>query len=148
MARSDAETVEEYLQELPEDRRETVGRVRDVILQNLPDGYIESMNWGMISYAIPLERYPDTYNGQPLGYAALASQKNYVSLYLHSVYGDSEREAWLKEQFAKQGKTLNMGKSCIRFKHADDIPLEEIGELVAGMSPDEYIERYEASRRR
>jgi hypothetical protein len=148
MASSKAATVEAYLQELPEDRREVVSTVRDVILRNLPDGYTETMAWGMISYGIPLERYPTTYNGQPLGYVALAAQKNSYSLYLMGVYADPEQEAALREAFRCEGKKLDMGKSCVRFKKAADLPLDAIGELIAATTPEQYIARYEASRAR
>ncbi|HEY0036727.1 MAG TPA: DUF1801 domain-containing protein [Longimicrobium sp.] len=146
MASSKAATVEEYLQELPEDRREVVSTVRDVILRNLPDGYTETMAWGMISYGIPLERYPTTYNGQPLGYAALAAQKNSYSLYLLGAYMDPEQEAELREAFRREGKKLDMGKSCVRFKKAADLPLDDIGQLIAATTPEQFIARYEASR--
>jgi hypothetical protein len=146
MASSKAATVEEYLQELPEDRREVVSTVRDVILRNLPDGYSETMAWGMISYGIPLERYPTTYNGQPLGYAALAAQKNSYSLYLLGVYMDPEQEEALREAFRREGKKLDMGKSCIRFRKPADLPLDAIGELIAASTPEQFIARYEASR--
>lgn len=148
MASSKAATVEEYLQELPEDRREVVSTVRDVILRNLPDGYTETMAWGMITYGIPLERYPTTYNGQPLGYAALAAQKNSYSLYLLGAYMDPEQEAALREAFRREGKKLDMGKSCVRFKKTADLPLDDIGQLISATTPDQYIARYEASRAR
>jgi Domain of unknown function (DU1801) len=147
MAKSEAATVEEYLGELPEDRREVVSRVREVILRNLPRGYRESMNWGMITYEVPLEKYPDTYNGQPLGYAALAAQKNYIALYL-CAYQDSTREAELKEGFREAGKKLDMGKSCIRFRSLEDLPLDVIGRAVASTPPEKFIEEYEQSRQR
>ena len=147
MVKSSATTVEEYLEELPADRRETIETVRKVVLENLPDGYEESMNWGMISYEIPLSRYPKTYNKQPLGYAALASQKNYCTLYLMTAYAHSEQEKKLREAFAKAGKKLDMGKCCIRFKTAADLPLDAIGEAVASSTPEHYIESYEQARR-
>ena len=146
MASSKAATVEEYLQELPEDRREVVSSVRDVILRNLPDGYTETMAWGMITYGIPLERYPTTYNGQPLGYAALAAQKNSYSLYLLGAYMDPDEEETLREAFRREGKKLDMGKSCVRFKKTADLPLDDIGELIAATTPEQFIARYEASR--
>ena len=102
MAKSSAVTVEAYLQELPAERRAVIEQVRQVILDNLPPGYEESMNWGMISYEVPLERYPKTYNKQPLNYAGLAAQKNNYSLYLMCAYNGSMQEGWLKEQFANQ----------------------------------------------
>jgi hypothetical protein len=148
MGSSKATTVEQYLAELPEERREVVSAVRDLVVRNLPQGYEETMAWGMICYGIPLERYPDTYNGQPLGYVALAAQKNHYALYLMGVYGDPEREAWLREEFRRAGKKLDMGKSCLRFRRLEDLPLDSIGELVGSVSPEEYIGIYERSRAR
>lgn len=145
---SDAQTVDEYLAGLPEERRRALAAVRAVILRNLPEGYTESMQFGMIGYGIPLSRYPKTYNGQPLSYAALASQKNYISVYLMSIYGDPEREEWFKTEYAKTGKRLDMGKSCVRFKQLDALPLELIGKAIALDSVDDFIERYERSRTR
>lgn len=148
MVKSSAQTVEGYLEELPEDRREVVSTVRQAVLKNLPAGYEESMNWGMICYGIPLERYPKTYNGQPLGYVALAAQKNHYALYLMGVYQDSDQESWLREEFRKAGKKLDMGKSCVRFKKLDDLPLDVIGKVIAGTPPEAFIAQYEASRER
>ena len=146
MASSDAATVREYFDALPDERRAALGAVREVILANLPDGYVETMNWGMISYEIPLTRYPDTYNGQPLGYAGLASQKRYMSLYLMGVYADPEAREWFERAYAERGKKLDMGKSCLRFKRLDDLPLDVIGTLVARTPVDEFLRLYEASR--
>jgi len=146
MARSNAATVDEYLNELPEERRAIMAAVRDLIVRNLPAGYTESIGFGMICYGIPLERYPDTYNGQPLGYVALAAQKNYFALYLMCVYQDPEQEAWLRSEFSNAGKKLDMGKSCIRFRTLEDLPLEPIGTLIARTSPERLIALYEANR--
>jgi len=148
MVSSKAATVQEYLDELPEDRRAVVSAVRDVVLRNLPAGYREVMNWGVITYEIPFERYPDTYNGQPLAYAALAAQKNYYALYLTCVYQDTGSAAWIAEEFRKAGKKLDMGKSCLRFKKLDDLPLDVVGQVIASTSPDQYIRQHEASRRK
>jgi hypothetical protein len=148
MVASDAGTVEGYLDELPEDRRAVVAAVRELILRNLPEGYREAMRWGMISYEIPLERYPDTYNGQPLGYVGLAAQKNHYALYLMGVYGDPEGEAELRAAYDRAGKKLDMGKSCLRFRRLDDLLMDAVGPLIAGIPPDAYIARYEASRRK
>jgi hypothetical protein len=117
-----------------------------VILDNLPDGYRESMNWGMITYEVPLERFSKTYNGQPLGYAALAAQKNYFSLYLMGVYATGKQSGWLAREFKKRGKKLDMGKSCVRFKAVDDLPLDVIGEVIASTPPDKFIEMFEMTR--
>lgn len=146
MATSKAATVEEYLRELPEDRRAVVSAVRDVVLRHLPEGYRETMAWGMISYDIPLERYPHTYNKQPLGYAAIAAQKNHYALYLMSPYMDGAQEQQLRQAFAAAGKKLDMGKSCIRFKTPDDLPLDAIGRVIAATPPEAFIARYEAAR--
>ena len=147
MVRSNAETVEEYLAELPPDRREAIAAIRKVVLDNLPPGYEETMYFGMIGYVIPLERYPETYNKQPLGYVALASQKHYMSLYLMNVYGDSDTERWFKREYEASGKKLNMGKSCVRFKSLDDLPVDLIAKAVGCTTAESYIETYEASRR-
>lgn len=148
MVQSKAKTPEEYLEELSEDRRQTISAIRDLILENLPEGYVESMNWGMLSYEIPLERYPNTYNNQPLGYLALAAQKNHNALYMMSVYQNPEKEQKLREAFKREGKKLDMGKSCIRFKKADDLPLLTIAELVSATTPDEFIRRYEEVKKK
>lgn len=144
---SSAQTVQEYLESLPEDRRHALESVRQVILEHLPEGYEEGMQYGMIGYYIPLSRYPKTYNGQALGYAALASQKNYMSLYLMNIYGDPQIEQWFREEFRRTGKRLDMGKSCVRFKRVDDLPLDLIGQAIALASVDEFIHCYERSRK-
>ncbi|MBT3232253.1 MAG: DUF1801 domain-containing protein [Calditrichaeota bacterium] len=148
MAQSKAVTVKEYIEELPEDRREIISTIRDVILKNLPIGYVETMNWGMISYEIPLSDYPDTYNKQPLSFAGLASQKNHISFYSMCTYQDTDLMDWLKMEYEKAGKKLTMGKSCIRFKKIEEFPLEVIGKLIGKISPQEFIENYEKSRKR
>ena len=143
---SDAMTAEEYLSGLEDDRQEAVAAVRGVILDNLPDGYEETMQYGMISYIVPLSMLADTYNGQPLMYIALASQKQYMSLYLTNVYGDESVETWFKERYLATGKKLNMGKSCVRFRKLDDLPLELVAEVVARTPIDEFVEIYHTSR--
>ena len=148
MVRSKATTVGQYLEELPPEQREVISTVRKAILESLPHGYTESMNWGMISYEIPFEDYPDTYNKQPLSYLALAAQKNHYSLYMMGVYQDPDQETKLKEGFKKAGKKLDMGKSCVRFRKLDDIPLDVIRELIASTSPEMMIARYEESRKK
>lgn len=146
MARSSAATVEEYLAELPAERREVVAAVRDVIRRNLPAGYDEQIRSGLISYEIPLSRHPKTYNGQPLMYAALAAQKNYYAVYLMSVYATTAEPAWFATEYAKTGKKLDMGKSCVRFKTLDDLPLELIGRVIAATPPEKFIALVETSR--
>jgi hypothetical protein len=146
MVSSDATTPEEYIASLPPDRREAVSAVRDVIRRNLPAGYEEGMQSGMIAWYVPLERFPDTYNRQPLGLAALASQKNYISLYLNSVYGDPETDAWFRDRFEASGKKLNMGKSCVRFRELEALPLDVIGETVARAELGRFLDHYRAAR--
>jgi Domain of unknown function (DU1801) len=148
MASSKAATVDDYLAELPPERRSVVASVRDLVRRNLPEGYRESMSWGMISYEIPLERYPNTYNKQPLSYAALAAQKNFYTLYLTGVYQDAERRKWLEREFKKAGKKLDMGKSCLHFKRLEDLPLDVIAQAIGGTPPEKLIEQYEASRKK
>lgn len=147
MVSSNAKTVDEYLASLPEDRMEAISKVRQVILENLPEGYEEGMQYGMIGYYVPLEDYPETYNGQPLGVIALASQKNYMSLYLMAVYGDSRREKAFVKRYKASGKKLDMGKSCVRFKTLDDLPLDLVADTVAAMPVEMFIGEYEESRK-
>ena len=116
--------------------------VADVVRRNLPAGYREGMQYGMIGWYVPLETFPDTYNGQPLGLAALASQKHYMSLYLNNVYGDPELEAWFRGRFEDAGKKLDMGKSCIRFTKVEDLALDVIGEAIRRYPAKAYIEHY------
>ena len=146
MVSSKAATVADYLAELPEDRRAEIERVRDLVNEALPEGYREGMGFGMIGWVVPLERYPDTYNKQPLAYAALAAQKNSNSLYLNCVYASKERTERLKAAFGAAGKKLDMGKSCIRFKQADDLALDAIRDEIASTTPDEFIRIYEEAR--
>ena len=146
MASSAAKTVDEYLDELPPERREVVAGVRAVILVNLPEGYEEVMNWGMISYQVPLDRYPKTHNGQPLMYAALTAQKNHYAVYLISMYQDGAPTGWFAQEFKEAGKKLDMGKSCVRFKRLEDLPLETIGKAIRGTTVERLIEMYERSR--
>ena len=148
MATSKAKTVEAYLEELPPERRATVEAVREVIRRNLPQGYEEGVEYGMIGYYVPLERYPKTYNKQPLGLAALAAQKNYFSLYLNSVYQEGEAAEWFKDAYRATGKKLDMGKSCVRFKRLEDLPLDVVAEAIRRTPVDEFIEQYESSRRK
>lgn len=143
MVSSKAQTVPEYLAELPAERRAVIAAVRKVVRKHLPKGYVEAMNWGMICYEIPLKRYPITYNKQPLSYAALAAQKNNYALYL---MGNEETRKTLAAAFKAMGKKMDMGKVCLRFKKLEDLPLEAIGKVIASVSVDAYIASYEAAR--
>jgi len=146
VASSKAATVSQYLAELPAERRAEIETVRDAVNGVMPAGYREGIGYGMIGWVIPLEAFPDTYNKQPLAYAGLGAQKHYNSLYLTCVYASPERMERLRVAAAKAGKTLDTGKSCIRFKRAADLPLDAIREEIASTTPDEFIRIYEAAR--
>ena len=146
MASSKAATVAQYLADLPADRRAEIEKVRDLVNAALPAGYREGIGFGMIGWVIPLEDYPDTYNKQPLAYAGLAAQKNYNSLYLTCVYGSKERSQRLRLAFAVAGKKLDIGKSCVRFKRADDLALDAIRDEIASTDAEEFIKFYEKVR--
>ena len=147
MVTNKATSVRKYLASLPSERRSSISRVRDVVRKNLPAGYREVVDWGMVCYELPLERYPDTYNGRPLCYAAIAAHKNHNALYLTNAYQDAGEAARLREAFRKAGKKMDMGKSCLRFRSSDDLPLEAIGHVIRNTPPEKFIARYEASRR-
>jgi hypothetical protein len=145
---SKAKTIPEYLRSLPPERRAAITAIRKVILKNLPKGYQERFNWGMISYEVPLKVFPGTYNGQPLSYAALASQKNHMAVYAMNVYADKGTEKWFRDSFKAAGKKLDMGKCCIRFKKLEDLALPVIGKLIAKTPMTEYVRHYAGSRKR
>lgn len=145
---SKAKTVAQYLAELPPERRAALSALRKVILANLDEGYEEGMGYGMISYHVPHSLYPAGYHcnpKMPLPFAALASQKNHMSFYLMTVYGQGQEEAWLRQEFAAAGKKLDMGKCCIRFKSLDDLPLDVIGAAVRRVPARAYIAHYEGA---
>jgi hypothetical protein len=142
---SNSTTVPEYLAELPYDRSEVLQSVREVIIQNLPEGYEETMQNGMISYVVPHSIFPAGYHVDPtqaLTYISLASQKDYMSIYFMNIYGDKETEKWFRDAYEATGKKLDMGKSCVRFKRLEDLPLEVIGEAVALTPVKKYVENY------
>jgi hypothetical protein len=142
-----ATSIEEYLQALPKERRAVVAAVRKVIVKHLPKGYREIFGYGMLTYAVPLEEYPDTHNGQPLCYAALAAQKNHYAVYLMCTY-NPKLQKLLEDGFKKADKKLDMGKSCIRFRKLEDLPLDVIGKAIASVPKKKWIEIYEESRKR
>lgn len=145
---SSAATVSEYLDSLPEDRRPVVEAVRDEINAQLPEGYVEQLDWGMISWVVPLSAHPDTYNGKPLCYAALANQKRHVAVYLMGLYAEAPELAWFRDQYAERGLALDMGKSCVRFRSLDELPLDVLGQVIAMIPAEEFVARAEAARRR
>jgi len=133
--------IESYLAELPQERRTAIETVCRVMLDNLPVGYEEAMNWGMITYQVPLEVYPDTYNGQPLMYAALASQKNHMAVYLTAIYADETARQKFETSYRQTGKRFDVGKSCVRFRKLDDLPLDLIGQTIASCPMPDFINR-------
>ena len=148
MVSSKETTPAAYLASLPPEHRKVIAAVRATIKKRLPKGYVETMNWGMLSYEIPLSRYPDTYNKQPLMYMALAAQKNNYALYMTGVSGDKVLMGRLTAAYKAAGKKLDMGKSCLRFDKLADLPLEVIGDIVAATSVESRIEAAEAAKRK
>ena len=149
---SKATTVEAYVAELPEDRQKMINEFRKVIKKNLPKGFQECMNYGMIGWVVPHSKYPGGYHcnpKDPLPFMGLASQKNSVNFYHMGIYGDPKLLKWFTDEHAKaSSKKLDMGKSCVRYKKAEDIPLKLIGELAAKISVDDWIARYEKMLKR
>lgn len=144
---SKAQTIQEYIDNLPEDRKEAINKLRKVILENLPKGFVETMSYGMIGYVVPNSLYPAGYHCDPklpLPFMNIASQKNFIAIYHMGIYADEKLLNWFTEEYPKYSKTkLDMGKSCIRFKKINDIPYQLIGELAAKLSPQKWIELYE-----
>jgi hypothetical protein len=145
---SSAVTVDGYLAELEPERRETVRAVHAVLGAAMPTGYHEGVAWGMITWSVPLERYPNTYNGQPLGYVALAAQKRHYAVYLMGLYSDSEQDKDFRARWMASGRRLAMGKSCLRFKQLDDLDLDLLAEVVASMPVETFLATYERVRAR
>ena len=145
--RSEAKTVKEYLEQLPAERRETIERVRAVILKNLDKGFEEGMQYGAIGYYVPHSIYPAGYHCDPkipLPFVGLASQKNHMAVYLMCIYGSGEQEKWFRQAWAKTGKKLDMGKSCVRFKKIEDLAMDVIGEAIARVPLKKYVAKVEA----
>jgi hypothetical protein len=143
---SEANAAAAFLEALPEDRRGTIAAVRAAVVASLPEGYEETVRSGMLSYEVPLERYPTTYNGQPLVVAALASQKNHCALYLMTPYMDGAQHARLEARFREAGLKFDMGKSCLRFRQVGDVVLDALAEVIAEYPPERFIALYEQSR--
>lgn len=149
---SKALTVNEYLNEIPEDRKVGFNKLRDVILNNIPKGFQEGMGYGMMGYSVPHTIYPNGYHcnpKDPLPFAGLASQKNFIAFYHMGIYANPELLNWFTSEFPKHSKKkLDMGKSCIRFKKPEDIPFELIGELMQKVSVEDWINTYETAFRK
>ena len=149
---SKATTPEQYLSELPEDRKEAMLKLRNAIKENLPQGFEEVISYGMLGYVVPHSIYPSGYHCDPklpLPFINLASQKNFIALYHMGIYANKNLESWFVSEYPKHVKTkLDMGKSCIRFKKMDDIPFDFIGELAAKVSVEDWISIYEKAFRK
>src|SRR5262245_13146427 len=139
-------TPAQYIASLPADRAKTIATVRALVNKHIPRGYDECLVWGTIGWTIPLSRYPDTHNKQPICYVALSSQKNYCSLYLMGAFWSASQLEQLKAAFKAAGKKLDMGKCCVHFESPDDLPLAAIGKLISAISSETWIEMYEQSR--
>ena len=144
--KSSALTVQDYLAGLPADRRAAISAVRDIVNKHLPKGFREGIGYGMIVWCVPLESYPDTYNGQPLMYAALASQKQYMAVYLMTLYGAAGAAAEFHAASEKAGKKLDKGKSCVRFKQLGDLHLPAVARAIGCCSMADYVRHAEAAR--
>ena len=138
-----ATSVALYLAKLPADRRAVVARVRDEVNAVIPKGYVESLGYGMIMWSVPLSRFPNTYNGQPLCCVALAAQKNHYALYLMGCYGNAVLDAELRAGFARDGKTLDMGKACVRFRRVEDLSLPAVARVIGTVTPEMMMEWHE-----
>jgi hypothetical protein len=143
---SNVKTPAQYIASLPADRAKTIATLRAFVNKHIPRGYDECLVWGTIGWTIPLSRYPDTYNKQPICYVALSSQKNYCSLYLMGAFWSASQREQLKAAFKAAEKKLDMGKCCVHFELPDDLPLEAIGKLISAISSEKWIEMYEQSR--
>ena len=147
-----AETVKDYLDTLPKERKEPVEKLRKTILEHLPEGFEETVSYGMIGYVVPLERYPEGYHaseGEPLPFMSLASQKNHIALYHMGLYAKPGLEEWFREEYGKRVMPkLDMGKSCIRLKKMDQIPYDLIGELSEKITVEDYIKAYEEAMKK
>lgn len=146
-----ANTPDEYIEQLTEERKEAVSKLRDVIRKNLPEGFEETISYGMIGYVVPHERYPAGYRPDPklpLPFINIASQKNHIALYHSGVYTIQTLHDWFLNEYPKHSdKKPDMGKSCIRFKKPDQIPYELIGQLATKVTVDEWIHAYEERAR-
>lgn len=143
----EANNPDEYIEKLPEDRQKAIAKIRKILLDKLPDGFQETMSYGMIGYVVPHSTYPKGYHVNPklpLPFINLASQKNYIALYHSGIYADPNLLTWFKNEYPKHSNSkLDMGKSCIRFKNLEDIPFRLIGELAEKISPQDWISNYE-----
>lgn len=146
MTEQRALTVSQWLASVPAERREAIDAVRDTVNRHLPEGYVETVDWGVLAWVVPLATLPDTYNGRPLMLAALGAHRKLMTVYLMCVYGDPKIRKEFESAYRKTGKKLDMGGSCVHFRTLDDLPLDVVGNAIARVGVDDYIERYRQSR--
>ena len=139
-------TVSQWLASVPAERKDAINAVRDVVNEHLPQGYEETVDWGMLAWVVPLATLPTTHNGHPLMLAALGAHTKLMTLYLMTVYSDPKVRREFQIAYKKTGKKLDMGGCCVHFKKLDDLPLDVVGDTIARVAVDEYVERYETSR--
>ena len=145
--RSEAASIDEYLHDLPEARRLQMEAIRQVVLANMPEGYEEIIAWGMIAHTIPLAMYPDTCNGQPLMYAALANEKHHMALHLTTICMDEASKASFERIYRASGRRYGVGKSCVRFRSFDDLPHDLIAKTIASTPMTEFVAKAKAVRK-
>ena len=141
-----ASTVAEFLDGLSPERRKTIEAARALVRKNIDKGFKEGFAWGSIMWSVPLSVFPDTYNGQPLGFCALGAHKSYCTLYLMSAYGDKKQKQWLADEFKKAGKRFDMGGSCLHFETLDDLAVKAVATVIASRTAKEWIAMYKKVR--
>ena len=139
-------TVNQWLASVPAERKDAIKAVRDAVNEHLPRGYEETVDWGMLAWVVPLATLPNTHNGHPLMLAALGAHTKRMTLYLMTVYGDPKLRRGFEIAYKRTGKKLDMGGCCVHFKRLDDLPLDVVGNTIARVAVDQYVERYENSR--
>jgi hypothetical protein len=139
-------TVDQWLASVPAERRDAINAVRDAVNEHLPPGYEETVDWGMLAWVVPLATFPNTHNGRPLMLAALGAHTKVMTVYLMPVYSDPEVRTEFEIAYKRTGKKLDMGGCCVHFKTLDDLPLDVVGNTIARVAVDQYVERYESSR--
>ena len=139
-------TVNQWLASVPAERKDAINAVRDAVNDHLPHGYEETVDWGMLAWVVPLATLPNTHNGRPLLFAAVGAHRKLMTVYLGSVYSDPKLRREFEIAYKRTGKKLDMGGSCVHFKKLDDLPLDVVGNTIARVAVDQYVERYENSR--
>ena len=139
-------TVNQWLASVPAERKDAINAVRDAVNERLPQGYEETVDWGMLAWVVPLATLPNTHHGHPLMLAALGAHTKVMTIYLMNVYSDPKARREFETAYKKTGKKLDMGGCCVHFKKLDDLPLDVVGNTIARVAVDQYVERYENAR--